>query len=80
MSYSGGIARTLLGIASWQDCGERCQDDKSCTYWTYYQNGDPVAASWRKKCLLLKNVQEKRVVNNVVSGDKMCGKGTTITM
>ena len=55
----------------WQICAEKCSNQSSCNYWTWFKNS-PSAGKLRGKCLF-KPKRENVMANEwTISGSKYC--------
>ena len=65
----GSIA-DLPETDTWEQCGQMCNDERSCTHWTWL--GNHVGDTFKRRCILKTSDNGVRSYAGVVSGDGNC--------
>ena len=55
---------------TWEECGKLCNDDMSCSYWTWL--GSKGGNTTKYKCLLKASAEGRRSLTGAVSGNRNC--------
>ena len=55
---------------SWEECGKKCKDEPTCTYWTWL--GSQAGDTNRFRCLLKTSNNGARTLVGAMSGDRNC--------
>jgi len=59
----------LSGIVSWQDCAEQCEEDSTCSVWTWHHAG---AGEYSYRCIIMVEYGSFVEDTNAVSGMRGC--------
>ena len=65
IDYSGYDIDIIYHIYHWSDCAQKCNDHRSCSYWTWVQNDE-------KRCILKSSNAGRRKLDAMISGSYDC--------
>merc|ERR1719500_1263282 len=65
IDYTGYDIDIIYNIYHWSDCAQKCNDHRSCSYWTWVQNDE-------KRCILKSSNAGRRKLDAMISGSYDC--------
>ena len=69
--YGHTLGNEIQNVPTATDCQSKCQTTNGCKYWTYGLGSHPDYAGW---CWLKTSDVNRRPNNNLISGQRFCGK------